>query len=170
MSLRFNAGVRAAACIATLVAGASFATAAQAQVTVRGGVDVTINQPGVYGRVVLGGGLPPPPVMLPEPVLVRSVPVAVAAPPQPVYLYVPPGHQKKWSKHCHRYRACNQPVYFVQEQWVRDRYAQAHPQGHAHAHGGKPAPVYAQRYDHHDDHPGHGHGRGRGHGKGKDKH
>jgi hypothetical protein len=38
-----------------------------------------------------------------------------------VYLYVPPGHQKNWAKHCARYAACGQPVYFVQERWVVDR-------------------------------------------------
>ena len=35
---------------------------------------------------------------------------------------MPPGHAKHWSKPCARYGACNQPVYFVQENWVRDRY------------------------------------------------
>ena len=34
-------------------------------------------------------------------------------PLQPVYLHVPPGHAKKWDKHCHKYNACNRPVYFV---------------------------------------------------------
>ena len=46
----------------------------------------------------------------------------VAVYQQPVYLYVPPGHQKNWRKHCGRYNACGQPVYFVQERWIRDRY------------------------------------------------
>ena len=36
-------------------------------------------------------------------------PVAVV----PVYMHVPPGHAKNWSKHCHKYNACAQPVYFV---------------------------------------------------------
>ena len=31
----------------------------------------------------------------------------------PLYLHVPPGHAKKWSKHCHKYNACDRPVYFV---------------------------------------------------------
>ena len=43
---------------------------------------------------------------------------------QPLYLYVPPGHQKHWAKHCARYNACGHPVYFVQEKWVRERYEQ----------------------------------------------
>jgi hypothetical protein len=39
-----------------------------------------------------------------------------------VYLYVPPGHQKHWAKHCASYAACGQPVYFVQEAWVQERW------------------------------------------------
>ncbi len=134
------------------------AASAQAQVSVRGGVDITINQPGVYGRVVLGGGQPLPPLVFPQPVIVRAAPVAVQA--QPVYLYVPPGHTKKWSRHCHRYNACNQRVYFVREAWVQERYALAHPQ-----HGHKPKPIYHGHRegggdDHHNEH-----GKGKGHGR-----
>ena len=39
-------------------------------------------------------------------------------PVQPIYLHVPPGHAKNWRKHCHKYNACGQPVYFV----VSDEY------------------------------------------------
>ena len=66
--------------------------------------------PGVYGRVVIGNA-PPPPVLYVEPLIVvrepRPVPLA------PVYLHVPPGHAKNWSKHCQRYGACSHPVLFV---------------------------------------------------------
>ena len=69
--------------------------------------------PGVYGQVVIGNG-PPPPVVYAQPVVVQPVPVMVGAPePQPIYLHVPPGHEKHWSKHCQEYHACNRPVYFV---------------------------------------------------------
>lgn len=105
--------------VAGVIAGS-----ARAQVTVDGGVSVTIHRPGVYGRVVLGS-LPPPPLVLPRPVIVHRTPVAVASPP--MYLYVPPGHVKKWHKHCHRYEACQHNVYFVQERWIRERHAQARP-------------------------------------------
>ena len=105
------------------------------------GVSVGINQPGVYGRIDIGN-MPPPPVILPQPVIIT--PVAVR--PAPVYLYVPPGHQKKWAKHCASYNACGQPVYFVKESWVRERYEQ----------------------EHRDDDRGHGNGHGKG--KHKDKH
>ena len=63
----------------------------------------------------------------PQPMVVR---------PRPVYLYVPPGHQKHWAKHCSRYGACGQPVYFVQERWVRERYEEQQ-RGHGAGHGKK---------------------------------
>lgn len=111
------------------------------------GVSIGISQPGVYGRIDIGR-FPQPDVIVQQPVLVRPVPV-YSAPPQPVYLWVPPGHQRNWSKHCGRYRACGVPVYFVREDWYRRHVA--------------PAPVYHPR-GRGDDH-GHGeHGRGRGHG------
>jgi len=109
------------------------------------GVSIGINQPGVYGRIDIGNQ-PPPPVILARPVLIAPPPVAVQAPP-PMYLYVPPGHQKHWAKHCAAYDACGHPVYFVKEQWVRERYEHEHP-------GGK----------------GHGKGHDKDKGKGKGKH
>ncbi len=98
------------------------------------GVSVGINQPGVYGRIDIGN-VAPPPVILPQPVIIRPRPVVVHQ--EPVYLYVPPGHQKNWSKHCGRYRACGQPVYFVQETWVRERYEEQQHREHPGGHGGK---------------------------------
>jgi hypothetical protein len=41
---------------------------------------------------------------------------------QPIYLRVPPGHEKHWAKYCKRYGACGQPVFFVQDNWYRDVY------------------------------------------------
>lgn len=107
------------------------------------GVSIGINQPGVYGRIDIGN-FPQPRLVYPQPVVIVQSPVAVYQ--QPVYLYVPPGHQKKWAKHCGRYNACGQPVYFVQEDWVRERYEERHDR---------------------DDQGDHGHGNGKGHGKGK---
>ena len=76
---------------------------------------------------------------------------------QPVYLRVPPGHRKNWSKHCRKYGACGQPVLFVQDRWYSDVYAPRYREVH-----------YRERYedrggrdDRYDD---------RGHGHGKDKH
>jgi hypothetical protein len=99
------------------------------------GVSVGIHQPGVYGRVEIGN-LPPPVVVYPQPVVVAPTPVAVYQ--RPIYLYVPPGHQKNWAKHCGRYGACGQPVYFVQESWVREHYHRDHDDGdHGRGKGGK---------------------------------
>lgn len=105
------------------------------------GVGVTIRQPGVYGSIEIGNR-PAPPVLYPQPVIIARPAVVVAEPP--MYLYVPPGHAKKWGKYCHKYNACSRQVYFVQERWVRDEYYRARP--------GKGPPEHSQ---------------GRGHGKGK---
>jgi hypothetical protein len=83
------------------------------------GVSIGIHQPGVYGRIDIGE-FPQPRIVYPQPVVIVQSPVAVYQ--QPIYLYVPPGHQNNWAKHCRRYNACGQPVYFVQEDWVRERY------------------------------------------------
>jgi hypothetical protein len=117
-----------------LVAGALASGVASAQTSV--GVSIGINQPGVYGRINIGN-YPQPVLVSPQPVIIVQQPVAVVR--QPIYLYVPPGHQKHWGKHCYRYNACGQPVYFVQEQWVQERYQQEHPRwdGHHHGHHGQ---------------------------------
>ena len=113
------------------------------------GVSIGINQPGVYGRINIGN-YPQPVLVYPQPVIIAPAPVVVQR--QPIYLYVPPGHQKHWGKHCARYNACGQPVYFVQEQWVRERYQQEHPQwrGNRRGHGGGD-----EREDRRDDRHGH---------------
>ena len=66
--------------------------------------------PGVYGQVQFGNA-PPPPVLYDEPrIIVRQPPNVVI---QPLYLHVPPGHAKNWTRYCSRYDACDRPVYFV---------------------------------------------------------
>jgi len=96
---------RISACAVSLVAALCSAPAAaqDVRVTISGEV-----APGVYGRVDFGSR-PPPPLVYPQPVVV----VRQARAPAPVYLHVPPGHAKNWSKHCSKYDACNRPVYFV---------------------------------------------------------
>ena len=74
--------------------------------------------PGVYGRINIGNA-PPPPLLYAEPVIIQRP--AVVVPRAPIYMYVPPGHAKNWSKHCARYNACSQPVYFVQERAIDRR-------------------------------------------------
>ena len=70
-------------------------------------------RPGVYGRVEIGSA-PPPPLVYAVPMVVVRQPRPV--PVQPIYLHVPPGHAKDWSKHCRKYNACGVPVYFVKSE------------------------------------------------------
>jgi hypothetical protein len=118
------------------------------------GVSISVGQPGFYGRIDLGHvpRIPTPPVVYhapvvvaPPPAYVVGAPRYVAPPVQPVYLRVPPGHRKKWHKHCYRYGACGQPVYFVDDRWYSDVYAPRYrsayaPQGYG---APRPAPVAA---------------------------
>ena len=125
--------------------------AAALPVCAAAGVSVSVGQPGFYGRIDIGT-LPPPPLLYPQPVVIQPVPVGVA--PQPIYLHVPPGHAKNWRKHCHRYNACGQPVYFVHERWYNDVYV----------------PHSRMRDDNRDKHHDEGHGRDhKGHGRGHEK-
>ena len=120
---------------AAALACASFAASAGPSVNVIVNGEVA---PGVYGRVEIGNGAPPP-VYYPQPVvIVRPPPRAVVV--EPIYLHVPPGHAKHWSKHCREYDACGRPVYFVRSAEYERGY--------------RPVP----RVDDED--------RGRGHGKG----
>lgn len=104
--------------IALLVLAAAAATPAHSGPEV--GVSIGIQQPGVYGRIDIGN-VAPPPVVVAQPVVVAAAPVAVYQ--RPIYLYVPVVVQRNWPRYCNRYAACGQPVYFVQETWVRERWA-----------------------------------------------
>jgi hypothetical protein len=104
------------------------------------GVSVSVNQPGLYGRIDIGRVPSPPVLVYPQPVIIAQPAVAVQR--QPIYLHVPPGHAKDWRKHCGKYNACGQPVYFVQESWYEQNYAggrgegkQKHGKGHGKGHG-----------------------------------
>lgn len=110
------------ALIAAAAVSALSSSAVLAQTSV--GVSIGINQPGVYGRINIGN-YPQPVLVAPQPVIIAPAPVVVQR--QPIYLYVPVGHQQNWGRYCSSYAACGQPVYFVQEQWVRERYAHEHP-------------------------------------------
>jgi hypothetical protein len=90
------------------------------------GVSVNIGQPGFYGRIDIGN-YPQPQLIYPAPIMVQPMPMGMA--PQPIYLRVPPGHRKNWRKHCQRYGACGQPVYFVGNNWYNNVYV---PSYHAH--------------------------------------
>lgn len=123
--------------------------------------------PGVYGRINIGNA-PPPPLIYAEPVIIHRP--AVVVPRAPIYLYVPPGHAKNWGKHCARYNACNQPVYFVQEPPPR-KGPKHHHQGRDdrrwdddHRHGGKHDRDHGRGDGRGDDRGERGEGRGKGHG------
>ncbi|MGV8868998.1 MAG: hypothetical protein ACOH2S_18915 [Janthinobacterium svalbardensis] len=147
----------------------SAATAAVAQVS------VTIGQPGFYGRIDIGD-YPAPQLIYAQPVIVQR-PQYYSA--RPIYLRVPPGHAKNWSKHCRKYNACNQEVYFVQDSWYNNQYAPRYRQQHGDhgrpdygdrgRHDDKHDKHYDKRDKHddkrdkHDDKPGRGNGNGNGH-------
>ena len=114
------------------------------------GVSVSINQPGLYGRVDIGRVPTPPVLVYPQPVVIVQSPVAVVQ--QPIYLRVPPGHAKDWRRHCGRYNACGQPVYFVQEGWYQQHYVVQ-----------RDSEWRDRDHDRREKH-------GRGHGRGHDKH
>ena len=119
----------------TVLATASTALATAPARAADVGVSVSVGQPGFYGRIDIGN-FPQPQVIYPRPVVIRPVQVAVV--PQPIYLRVPPGHAKNWRKHCQKYDACNQPVYFVRDDWYNNvyvpRYREEH-EGERHAKG-----------------------------------
>lgn len=120
------------------------------------GVSVQVGQPGFYGRIDIGR-FPQPQIVYPQPVIIVPAPVTVVQ--APLYLRVPPGHSKHWSKHCSKYNACGQPVYFVQDQWYRSQVVEAQYDQRDRDHG------HDQRHDleqgrHKGKDQGRSHGRG----------
>ena len=93
-------------------------------------VSVNLGQPGFYGRIDLFD-LPRPPLLFPQPVIIAPV---VGVVRQPIYLNVPPGHAKDWKKHCGKYNACGERVYFVQQGWYDDVYIPHYAKKHGKAH------------------------------------
>jgi hypothetical protein len=99
------------------------------------GVSVSVGQPGFYGQIDIGN-VPQPQVIYQTPVIIQTVPMGVAQ--RPVYLHVPPGHEKHWNKHCAKYNACGVPVYFVRDTWYNNVYVpsyKSHGHGHDYNHG-----------------------------------
>lgn len=120
------------------------------------GVSISIGEPGFYGQIDIGN-FPPPRVVYAQPVIVERPARYIEQ--QPIYLRVPPGHAKHWSKHCREYNACGQRVLFVQDSWYTDEYAPRYREQH----GG-------HRDNRDDDRGEHGRGHGRGHDHGHDRH
>lgn len=137
-----------------LLAATIAATSASAAVT------VSIGQPGFYGRIDVGD-YPAPQLIYAQPVIIERARYVQA---RPIYLRVPPGHARNWGKHCRRYNACNQEVYFVQDSWYNNQYAPRYRQQHARPPMHRPPPQHHGRPDH-----GPRHGPDRGHGRGPDR-
>jgi hypothetical protein len=94
------------------------------------GVSISVGEPDFYGRIDIGNA-PRPEVIYQKPVVIRPAPGRAVE--EPIYMRVPPGHEKKWSKHCSKYNACGKPVYFVHDKWYNDVYVphhQARGKGH----------------------------------------
>lgn len=116
------------------------------------GVSISVGQPGFYGQINIGN-IAQPQLIYTQPVVIQRAPEFVSAPP--IYLHVPSGHEKHWSKHCAEYNACGRPVYFVRDDWYNNEYV----------------PRYRNGGDEQGDSRGHGHGRGHDKGQGRgDKH
>ena len=88
-----------------------------------------IVQPGVYGRVAIGGYAEAPMVYAPQPVVAidngygevveEYVDPAYATEQAPVYLWVPEYQRLHWAQYCREYGAYGVPVYFVDDGWYR---------------------------------------------------
>jgi len=105
--------------ILTLVTAAALPAHAATNI----GVSIGINAPGQYGRIDIEN-YPQPVLVSPQPIIYTPSPIAMYQ--RPVYLYVPAAQQSHWGRYCGGYRACGQPVYFVQENWVRTQYHREH--------------------------------------------
>lgn len=124
-------------------------------------VNINIGQPGYYGRIDIGD-FGRPQLIYSEPrVIYRNV-----SPRDPVYLRVPPGHAKNWRKHCGKYNACGERVYFVQDSWYEreyvPRYQAKHQDRHEHRDDRRDDDRHEVKHDKHDKKDN---GQGKGHGK-----
>ena len=90
------------------------------------GVSLNIGQPGFYGQIDIGD-YPQPQVIYRRPMIIER---EVRMDRPPMYLRVPPGHRKHWSKHCGEYNACGERVYFVQDSWYNREYVPRYQEQH----------------------------------------
>ena len=91
--------------VACALAAAAVAVPAVAQV----GVSITVGEPGFYGRLDVGGYQPR--VIYREPVVVERY----YRNQTPIYVRVPPGHQKNWNRIA-AVTSVRSPVYFVRDE------------------------------------------------------
>ncbi len=127
------------AALAGMATGPAFATDL--------GVSITVGQPGFYGQIDINNA-PPPRLVYAQPVIIQRAPEYVAA--APIYLHVPPGHEKHWSKHCAQYNACGRPVYFVRDDWYNNEYVPHYQGGKDHGHGHDKDDGHDQGHGHQD--------------------
>ena len=109
--------------IAVAIAAASVATPVLAGDV---GVSVSIGQPGFYGHIDIGD-YPQPRVIYRRAIVVER---GVRMDRPPIYLRVPPGHAKHWSKHCREYNACGERVFFVHDDWYEREYVPYYEERH----------------------------------------
>lgn len=131
------------------------------------GVSVSIGQPGFYGRLDIGD-YPPPQLIYRQPMVIERVPMDRP----PVYLRVPPGHRKHWSRYCREYDACGERVYFVQDNWYHQEYVPRYQEQHREYRDQRGDDRQDERGDHRQDDRGGNdrggnerHDKGRGHGR-----
>ena len=107
-----------------LLFAAALALAATSASAADVGVSITIGEPGFYGRIDIGD-YPRPRLIYSEPRVIYREVVR-----EPIYLHVPPGHAKNWRKHCRKYDACGERVYFVQDGWYNQVYVPRYQERH----------------------------------------
>jgi hypothetical protein len=142
--------------IAAIIAATTVATPVLAADV---GVSISIGQPGFFGRLDIGD-FPQPQVVNPQPIIIEGRDMNRP----PIYLRVPPDHQKHWKKHCREYNACGERVFFVKDNWYNHEYAPRYQKQH-------PEHRDERRDEHRDDHrenhkderQGDDHERGRDH-------
>ncbi len=77
-----------------------------------------VGQPGYYGRLDVNSSS--------KPQVINSNPVSgtgASSNRAPIYLRVPAGDISDWQQRCQDYNACNERVYFVQDNWYKQNYA-----------------------------------------------
>lgn len=122
------------------------------------GVSINIGEPGFYGQLNIGNTRPD--LIYAQPVIIQRV----RTPPPPIYLRVPVGHERNWSRYCGRYGACGRPVYFVRDNWYREVYAPQYRREHP------PRRDWDDHRDRHDHDRDHDRGPGRGRDRDRDDH
>ena len=111
-----------------------------------GDVSINVGEPGFFGRIDIGDA-PSPQLVYRQPIVIERVRDGGH---QPIYLHVPPGHERNWRKHCREYDACGQPVYFVRDSWYNGTYV-PHVRDHGRDHAEHRDERHDDRHDEHRD-------------------